>query len=569
MKRFLVNMAGLCILCCMCISCSDEDYNMIVSEDTTFPFRSLTFTSQGETVPAKEIDPNNISIHFNEAEKFNEASVNADMIDGYTLVFPEDPSHLNLENTPVLNIKTPTNQIKKYWIKVSSNAMPIIDASKILVDGIDGSPVSASLSNLSLLFDREKMDQKSITIRFEEGALVEGATPPENLTFDFTESLVQTIDIMAGGKVRPYTLTLDLSSVIKKTPSQVGLADVTAQFVDPAQYPYINVFKTNQLRDLPVAGDYEWIDHDNWPWEYNFFTDTFFDAVGDWTTDRETTNVSGDFAIVTIDIKNAKARLVTNQTDANNTTIPGNQNALIVAGGRHVYAAARGWVEGGGAAHLYYDNGSLLDVLANWDDPSWIPSFRAGLGIDKNGKISFSNCYFNGSLSKGSGGSMMQLPYFNDDSHSLAGAQEWDVEQAVWGYALWPIRNGRALTKIELFNNDGCGVHSASYGRNWAGVCNDHVFYGLTYDNKIGIAVCMRPRGNASAYPASWASDPTGKGYTLMQAAWLLQQLGWKEVFNVANAQVQAYSIIVNGQSVIGEKDWETRYCLLIDGQNN
>jgi hypothetical protein len=94
------------------------------------------------------------------------------------------------------------------------------------------------------------------------------------------------------------------------------------------------------------------------------------------------------------------------------------------------------------------------------------------------------------------------------------------------------------------------------------------VFFGLTYDNKIGIAVCNRPRGNTSAYPATWDSNPTGEGYSVMQAAWLLQQLGWKEVFNVANSQVQAYSILVNGQSVIGMPDWETRYCLLIDGQN-
>ncbi len=568
MRKILFNLTWLWLLGWGYSSCSDGDYNMEVHDKGENPFRSLTITSQGETVPAQVVDEKHVSVRFNEAEKFDQASMNVELMDGYTLIYPENPAHINLEETPVLNIKAPDNRIKKYWVNVTSNALPVLDAGKIFVEGLEESPVSASLSNLNILFDRARMNQKAITLRFEEGALIEGATPPENLTFDFTESLTYRLDIMAGGKARPYTLALDLSSVMKKTPAEMGFSDITAQFVDKAQYPYVTVLKTSQVRDIPVAGDYKWNDHDNWPWEHHFYDSNFFDAVGDWKEDREKTNVYGDFAIVTIDVKNARARLVTDPSAENNQMQPGQQNALIVAGGRNVYAVGRAWAIGGNPAHLYYENGTLQDALSNWEDPSWDPSFRAGLGVDKNGKILFSNCYFEGSFSKGASGRMMQLPFFTDDSHSLAGATEWEVEQAVWGYALWPIRDGHALNKYELWNNDGCGVHSSSYGRNWQGVCNDHVFFGLTYDNKIGIAVCNRPRGNTSAHPATWDSNPTGEGYSVMQAAWLLQQLGWKEVFNVANSQVQAYSILVNGQSVIGMPDWETRYCLLIDGQN-
>ena len=147
----------------------------------------------------------------------------------------------------MLNIKAPDNRIKKYWVNVTSNALPVLDAGKIFVEGLEESPVSASLSNLNILFDRARMNQKAITLRFEEGALIEGATPPENLTFDFTESLTYRLDIMAGGKARPYTVALDLSSVMKKTPAEMGFSDITAQFVDKAQYPYVTVLKTSQV----------------------------------------------------------------------------------------------------------------------------------------------------------------------------------------------------------------------------------------------------------------------------------------------------------------------------------
>ena len=81
MRKILFNLTWLWLLGWGYSSCSDGDYNMEVHDKGENPFRSLTITSQGESVPAQVVDEKHVSVRFNEAEKFHEASMNVELMD--------------------------------------------------------------------------------------------------------------------------------------------------------------------------------------------------------------------------------------------------------------------------------------------------------------------------------------------------------------------------------------------------------------------------------------------------------------------------------------------------------
>ena len=141
------------------------------------------------------------------------------------------------------------------------------------------------------------------------------------------------------------------------------------------------------------------------------------------------------------------------------------------------------------------------------------------------------------------------------------------MEQAVWGYP-WLVRDGHKLTSSEQAWNDGNRNRPESLGNAWQGCYADKVFAGITYDNKLGIAVTYR-----SGYWDQFGYQPGPNGYSVNQAAWVLDKLGWSDVINLSSDQNTKPVIYVNGQEVIslkkivGEESVEpnVRYCIAID----
>lgn len=145
------------------------------------------------------------------------------------------------------------------------------------------------------------------------------------------------------------------------------------------------------------------------------------------------------------------------------------------------------------------------------------------------------------------------MPYF--DSHP----GDAYLENAVEGNGIislacahpWLIRSGRRMTSAEIINNDGTGWEVA-LGEAWNGNKRMRSYIGVTYDHKLALAV-------------------TSEGFGTNQGAWVLEQLGWREVLYVGGSYYEAddfvTTLLVNGKVVQGNADQEAMYCVTVDAK--
>lgn len=366
------------------------------------------------------------------------------------------------------------------------------------------------------------MDMSNVELHFDEGALMEGAEIMSDLVYDFTEDLTQDLIIKLGGIDRPYKVRLNVATAMGD-PKSYGFTNVTNNFVDTQKYPFVSVYTATSVVKVPVRNDAP-----ETPWSWDVSPDRvpeYLAYIGDWSVNRPTETINNTlFAIATMDVKKAYASMKSN----NQLQIAvKDAGGLITMSGKPI-----------GENTILYWNGQILSRI-NTGEAGW----RAAVGFDEEGKVSF----YNASIQDDK---MIRMPnYESYPDNYLTTASDWDVISAACGHP-WLVRNGHCMTRLEMYVNDATNWEIA-LGEAWNGT-RARSFMGITYDNKVGCAV---------------VSD----GMSTCQAAWVLEKLGWKDVFYVGGNYYMANDFIptlcVNGKLVVGDMNQQAQYCIAIDAK--
>lgn len=570
-------------------SCKDDTKE----EPSLVPLKSITVTSGDETVTgAINDEAKSVNFVFNNCEEFTSVTIVPELYDGWILTYPTTLEGVDLQNTPILNFTSPDNRVVKYNVTFSSNAFPIVDPAKIQIEGLDAGAnvtVDNAAKVITITYDRDLMDLEAVKLIFNEGALQEGTTVPEDLTFNFAESNTYTLVLNLGGE-RPYTLKVDVSAYISKSLNEFGFQDVTADYgLTDAQKEIVTVYKTTGISDIPVSvregGDspyeyytrydnsYGWHNYyiaslygvanpRNWECinqEWTAYGDTYyeddiFSFPGDWKADRPTMNCFGNLYIVLLDRAAVKAELTSGA------------NGVLISSADGIVTTT-GWnTDESECNYRVWDEGNV--VRTGHADLT----YRAAVGIDADGRLDFETATT----------SLTKVPFqeTTPDAAALAAAstEAWNVKDAAW-VAGWGVRDGKALKIWDILNND-CTQYASDLGV--LGMGWDYNFYfehnllGYTYDGKIALMINEEGVCNwdgSTTYvdvDNNWeyfaAKGINYRGYSLKQMFWLAQKLGWIDAAVLGNrtdVSKMRPVVYVNGKSLTGlTDDYTTAYTL-------
>jgi hypothetical protein len=552
MKKFIYLFSAV-LLGLFVLSCSKED------KKPTIPIQSISVTCQNETVKGVVDDAaKKVTFTFSNAENFSSANIVIEVSDGWTLTYPKTLTGVDLQSTPVLNFTDPNNAVVKYTIAFSSNAFPIIDASKIQIEGLNaGENVSVDngTKTITVKYDQDKMNYNSVKLIFNTGALQTGTVTPADLDFDFADGVEQPIVFQLGGD-RTYTLKLDVSAYAGKSVSEMGFTDASSTYLDATKYPYVHVYVANQFLGIPVFNTNTfWCPSNPRDWEYKedhsdgshyaFLNDAFL-FPGDWTSDRPTMNSFGKLVVIYLDQDKVKGGITSNIDYAK--TLGDMNNLVVVTGCKHSHSI----------------NYMVLSKNTFTNLPTDVP-YRGSLGF-ADGKLSFATA-------AARGGKLYEVPFqtdWNADAQATADAAttEWKVSDAAWVYG-WAIRDGKALKITDIVKNDGSQYISDGgvLGLGWNGFYSKRVIVGRTYDNKIAIMVSAGGQdlwdGSFDNAPTKDWADRTGgiaKGYSTQQMIWIAKQLGWRDAALIATGDDEKESSLdpnvkVNGTAVVTQDE--------------
>ncbi len=509
------------------------------------PFTKVSFTIGDETVEGA-VDAKIITAAFNETDDFSDVKIVLELNPGFTVTFPTDLDHANLKETPALNFADKNGAELKYRVNCTSNAFPLKDIKKVKINELEaGANLTLNQYEIAVKMEVGVLTPEHVTLTIPAEALLSGFTAQEDLTFDFSEGMAQPLVISNGEVQKEYTVKLDVASLIPETPESFGFQDITADFVDVAAHPYLKVFKTAGIAQIPTMIIHPeewsggWLPENAWTWDYgwNDWNHEVYHFLGDWEDERPMVSVAHPIVMVTLDQTAVTGKLVADVTDG--VALPNLQSLVSVNGPGAAYAD-----------HIY-DNGSWVKN----SDPDNALAFRAAIGFTNEGKMSFATL-----VSEGSPATPQQIPVVKKDAEAdLAVATEWNVVQAA---SHWPFayRDGIALDSWTLLKNDGLNyAWEQAFGLGYNAHYNSRAVIGRTWDNKIAIAVIPNGTDDYSGYVYNFTFIPVGYSYN--QLCWLCRELGWRDVFPLtfsanSSRDVKA-NISVNGKLVLDETDYK------------
>ncbi len=570
MKKISYLLGGLALL--LAVSCNKES-EIVYSEN---PLKSISVTSGDETVNGVVSDTDK-SIHFtfNNAENFSSCDVTLELNDGWTLNYPTSLKGVNLQETPVFRFADHNNAVVRYTVSFSSNAFPIVDASKIQVKGLNAGEaitVDNTTKTITIKFNEGTMDFNNIELVFNEGALQEGVELPESLVYDFAQGNSQDLVLKLGGD-RVYKVVLDVTSYV--TPlEQMGFSDVSSAFVT-ADQSFIKVYSASKIASVPVflleTADWSnwagsWIKGGGWPSENAWYNgahaeDDLYAFPGDWASDRPTMNCFGNIVIVTVDAGKVTADLKAAADGVDPTSI----NSAIVASG---------WVNKheSQVSYLVRDNGTTV----NTPESGCEAAYRSSVLV-KDGVVSFATA---GEKSDGFYAIPFQSELPNAEATLNAANEKIEAPDIAWVQA-WGVRDGKAMGYNDYINNDGTQYMHAPgvFGMGYEGIYRVRNLVGTTYDGKLAF---MINEGGAFSGDGVTGLEPNGypgyadfcfKGYSLKQLLWIAQKLGWRNAAVLGSVFEEVSgtfcpSLLVNGKSVIESlTPTATTYVLAVDAK--
>ncbi|MCM1177524.1 MAG: phosphodiester glycosidase family protein [Clostridium sp.] len=491
-------------------------------ENSNVPFSSISVTADGETAEGQaDHDALSIVFAFSTAEDFSNASLDAVLNSGYTLTYPDNPALYGSYEDKTIYFKTPENKTVKYSVSMTSKALPVIDASKVTVEGTE---ISFNLGTKEFVITyAEGMDRSNVHIVFGEGSLAEGAVV-EQTSWDLSEG-PSTVVVKMNGMEVAYIVRIDYSAVMT-SPSSWGFADVTSSAYEK-KYPSLKVYRADALtRQVPARNSGE--ESHVW-WNCSSYEDQIAKCgfLGDYTDSREKVNADfadgSEFVIVTFDAAAFGGNLVPG-------TSPDAVNASVVMTGAPAAASHM----------LKVDGNMLVSSVDSW----WVGPFGTFVGFSSEGKMDISQAAVESGVLK-------VLPYFSysdfgnygervtDDTYKPRTAyvdyigEEWNINSAIYINPML-VRNGKALAMADLLINDG---DSEVFGEGYNG-SRSRSFIGKTLDNKIGLAVVTK--GN----------------FSMQQAAYVLYDLGWTDICYAGGSYWKSDSfvpsIFIDGALVAG-----------------
>lgn len=565
-------LGGLALL--LAVSCNKES-KIVYSEN---PVKAISVTSGTETVAGVvSTTEKTINFTFNNAEDFSSCDVTLELNEGWTLNYPTELKGVNLQDTPVFRFADHNNAVVRYTVDFSSNAFPIVDASKIQVKGLNAGEaitVDNTTKTISIKFNEETMDFNNIELVFNEGALQNGVVLPENLIFDFAQGNSHELIFKLGGD-RVYKVVLDVTAYVTTTPEQMGFMDVSSNFVN-ADQSYIKVYSAAKIANVPVflleSADWSnwagsWIKGGGWPSENAWYNgnnagDDLYAFPGDWASDRPTMNCFGNIAIVTVDAGKVAADL----KSASNGVDPTSVNSAVVTSG---------WVNKheSQVSYLVRDNGTTV----NTPESGCEAAYRSSVLV-KDGVVSLATA---GEKADG----FYVIPFQSElpDVNAILNAANEKIEapDIAWVQA-WGVRDGKAMGYNDYINNDGTQYMHAPgvFGMGYEGIYRVRNLVGTTYDGKLAF---MINEGGAfsgdgvgglehNGY-SGYADDFRFKGYSLKQLLWIAQKLGWRNAAVLGSVFEEVSStfcpsLLVNGKSVIESlTPTNTTYVLAVDAK--
>ena len=520
------------------------------------PFETITLTAGAETVEGT-IGENSVSFKFAEVEDFTACSYNFEVNKGWTCTWPTDPKNVDLtvDENLVLQFTSPKNAIVKYFVSFTSNTLPIVDASKIKVVGDDAAVVEVNNAkkSMKIYFNAQTMTDSNIQLEFQEGALIEGATVA-NTTFDFSQTLAAEVVIAVGEQQVVYTLKLDKSSLMPN-PATLGFSDVTADYTDAEG---VTIFKASAINGVPERqrfyGGSQFVQetpygpYDGWIYMNSDPDKTVWVALGDWTEDRTKVNIDPcEVVVVLLDQTEVAGKMfcadggVTAGTVSSLVTVTGHSLAQGDAG---LYADGKFYDDYATATYVNYNNNEA-------------PFPRTAIAFDAEGNFTTATLAY-------AWGEFYKWDKLYTDSSAPIAVDQFsstvNVTSVAWTCPA-PVRGSHALTKDELQFSD-CGWEP-SFGDAWNGN-RARMFAGVTEDGRIGFAAFQGSFGYIEEL--GW-EDFNGVG--TFQGAWLLQKFGFKDVIQIGTAMYTEDgfkpTIILDGQTLIGEPSQAAKYCIGYD----
>ena len=586
MKKITYLLAGgLALLAA--VSCN-KNAEITYSEN---PVKSVSVTSGEETVEGVvSTTAKTINFTFNDAEDFSSCDITLELNDGWTLNYPTSLTGVNLQETPVFRFADHTNAVVRYTVSFSSNAFPIVDASKIQIKGLnagEGFTVDNTTKTITIAYDESKMDFNAIELVFNEGALQSGVELPASLVYDFAKGNAQELVLKLGGD-RVYTVKLDVSKYMTATPEQMGFLDVSSQFAT-ADQSYIKVYSANSIKSLPLAVKNDSKYDPSWAygnysgfyyggsnprdWEVNVdakhcdpnFTDDIFSFPGDWSADRTTMDAYGQIVIVTIDGAHAIADLKSSADGVDPKSV---SSAIVTSG----------WIKCATTDYMVMDNGTFINLPK---EEGHEMAYRSSILVN-DGTVSFATAAEKSNK-------LYYVPFQSEkpDVATLVAAstEEIAAKDAAW-VAAWGVRSGKAMGIQDFINNDASQYVSDNsvLGMGWSSnFGNVHNLVGTTYDGKLAFMINAAGYSNWDGIDGYVNVDNNNiiytnggfnfHGYSLKQMLWLAQKLGWRDAAALGNSYNEVSgtfcpSLLVNGQSVIeGATPTSTTYVLAVDAK--
>ncbi len=213
---------------------------------------------------------------------------------GYQLTYPEDPKNFNLADSPVIHFLNPQGRVVKYWLSVRSNSLPVIDASKIKIEGsttTNDVTLSSATKTLTVNYALG-MDMTAITLVFEQGSLLEGGSVGENnrATFDLSTGKTCELTVRMNDKQVSYRVIINFGRVMAARRVSVfatlRISSSTRSRHSPSTRPRRCRLCRSAMRACPKSHSF---------WNYNNNYETQLNAMaflGDWASNRPVVNLT-------------------------------------------------------------------------------------------------------------------------------------------------------------------------------------------------------------------------------------------------------------------------------------
>ena len=549
MKLKNLFLSALCVISLgMLASCTEKAPEAPVYSDK--PFDTISLEADGETVEGV-VSGTAVSFSFTTAENFTAARLILTVNDGWNLVFPADPDNYDVSTDPNIYFTDPEGKKVQYTVTITSNALPIVDGSKITVEG--GYALTYNVATKAFVITyADGMDRSKVTLVFGEGSLMEGAQV-SNPTLDLSEGPAE-LTITVGTVSKTFPVSLDYSSVLVD-PKTWGFSEITTD-AQKAKIPSLTVLNAKSLsKQVPAPNT--GAETQAW-WDNSSYEDQIakMGLLGDYDANKAMVDMAAcDFTIVTFNERDYKGKIISDATAVKSGKAAESVNSLITMSG--CPAAWTCWVKSEGTIYSKESAGWWTGVKAKKT------SHGLCFGFDANGKMGLKRItpdpsadifHVLGDFRKASefgfnyGTKLDDTSYapFRDD-FKVEG-EDWAVTGAAYFNPALVV-DGYKVRFADAMANDG---DTEVLGQGFNGT-RSRCYIGRTIDNKLGLATI------------------NGKTMTIMQGAYVLADLGWTDVYYVGgdNYQADAFqpTITVDGAIVAGQEGQMAKYVIAFEAK--